>query len=87
MSMRDEENDYSDKNHQSFQLLQQELRHMRDTYKGLKLAVDDVLEDHETRIRGLQDQIVEINNQKYLILGGGAVVGWLGNVLLRIFLK
>jgi hypothetical protein len=73
--------------HSNAQLLRQELRYLRQNYQGLKLAVDRVLDDHETRIRALHAKIGELENQKYLVIGGGAVLGWLGSVLMRLFIK
>lgn len=57
-------------------LVQQELRYLRQGYQGLKVAVDKVLDDHEQRIRQLEFRI-------WFAIGGGAVLGWLGSVLLR----
>lgn len=73
--------------HSNAQLLRQELRYLRQNYQGLKVAVDRVLDDHEERIRALNVKVGELENQKYLVIGAGAVIGWLGSVLLRLFIK
>lgn len=59
-----------------FRLVQQEMRHMRDSYTGLKEAVDRILNDHENRIRALEFRV-------WLAIGGGGVLGWLGSVAFR----
>jgi hypothetical protein len=61
-------------------VLQTELRNLRNSFNGLKTAVDKVLDDHEDRIRNIEFRI-------WLAIGGGAVVGWLGSVALRAFIK
>jgi len=54
MSMSGGDEEDQDQGRMSARLLQQELRHMRDTYNGLKESVDAVLADHERRIRFLE---------------------------------
>ncbi len=87
MGHREDDEEQDGVDHTSARLLQQELRHMRNTYTGLKNAVDAILDDHEKRIRSMDDRINELNNQKYMILGGGAVAGWIFSVVLRLFFK
>lgn len=90
LRMRGPDNDddeAQDLDHGSARLMQQELRYLRQNYQGLKISVDKILDDHEDRIRLLNIRIGELENQKYLVIGGGAVIGWLGSVLMRLFIK
>lgn len=76
----DDNDDEQDLDHGSARLMQQELRYLRQNYQGLKVAVDKVLDDHEQRIRLLEFRV-------WLAIGGGAVVGWLGSVAIRLIVK
>lgn len=69
-----------DVDHGSARLMQQELRYLRQNFQGLKIAVDKVLDDHEQRIRALEFRV-------WLAIGGGAVIGWLGSVAVRLIVK
>lgn len=76
-----EDNDeQQDIEHGSARLMQQELRYLRGNYQGLKTAVDKILDDHEQRLRNVERNI-------WLAIGGGAVVGWLGSVVIRMMAK
>lgn len=67
--------------------ISQDVRYLRDNFNSLKVAIDKVLDDHEDRLRDLQLQVTDLNNQKFLIIGAGAVIGWLGSLVLRMFVK
>lgn len=69
-----------DIDHSSARLMQQELRYLRQNFQGLKSAVDKVLDDHEQRLRAMEFRV-------WLAIGGGAVIGWLGSVALRLVVK
>lgn len=77
LRMKQEEGEYSLEEAKS---LQTELRYMRRSYEGLKIAVDKILDDHEKRIRTVEKNL-------WIAVGGGAVIGWLGSVLIRFIIK
>lgn len=78
--LRMRNNNEDSEEHQGTGSIQTELRYIRGNFNGLKESVDIVLKDHEERLRSLESKI-------WVAIGGGAVVGWLGSVLIRFLVK
>jgi hypothetical protein len=57
-----------------------ELRHLRQSMDGLKSSVDKVLDDHEKRIR-------QLNDARMYMIGAAVMCGALGGLLFKILFK
>lgn len=61
-------------------LIKIELRYLKQSFEGLKSSVDRVLNDHETRIR-------ELNDGRMMLIGAAAAAGAIGGILMRLIFK
>ncbi len=61
-------------------LVRAELRFLKQSFDGLKFSVDKVLDDHEKRIR-------DLNDAKMYFLGAAIMCGALGGVIYKILFK
>ena len=57
-----------------------ELRHLRQSMDGLKTSVDKVLDDHEKRIR-------QLNDARLYLLGAATMFGAIGGFLYKMLSK